>query len=209
MFDVFINDKNKEEIWVDVKGFESYYQVSSFGRVKSLKRIIIKNNGVIYPVKERIIKLAKDKDGYLICSLVKNQVSITYRVNRIVAISFIENPCNKKEVNHINGSKDDNSVKNLEWVSRSENMLHAYKTGLAKASEKQKKAVRKTGLLSVGENHGNCKLKDAEIDEIRRLRKENGLPLKQIADMFSVSVSHVCSICKMKDRTKITIKIIA
>ena len=53
-------------------------------------------------------------------------------VHRLVAETWIDNPNHYEQVNHINGNKDDNSVENLEWVTRSENMRHAYRTGLLK-----------------------------------------------------------------------------
>lgn len=112
--------------WRDIKGYEGKYQVSNLGNVKSLN--FHRKN------KECLLTPKIDKDGYLEIALYKNGKSKYYRIHRLVAIAFISNNENKKEVNHINGIKSDNRVDNLEWCTSSENQVHAYKTGLQKIS---------------------------------------------------------------------------
>ena len=73
-----------------------------------------------------------DRYGYLRTNLYSNGQMFSKRVHRLVAEAFIPNPENKPDVNHKDGNKRNNSVDNLEWVTRSENMLHAYSTGLNK-----------------------------------------------------------------------------
>lgn len=73
------------------------------------------------------------KDGYLQVDLYNSGIRETKRVHRLVAEAFIPNPDHKPDVNHIDGNKRNNSADNLEWVTKSENMLHAYSTGLTKA----------------------------------------------------------------------------
>ena len=109
------------EIWIDIKGFENSYMISSFGRVFSKNRNIIK-------------KLVYDKDGYLRVNLWKDGKSYNYTVHRLVARHFIPNPENKTCVNHINSIRDDNNVDNLEWVTVKENNEHAFKYGKRKYS---------------------------------------------------------------------------
>ena len=84
----------------------------------------------------KILKQHFDKDKYLIITL-NNKKKKTFKVHRLVAEAFISNPQNKPCVNHIDGNKQNNNVNNLEWVTRSENLLHAYKKGLRTVSQKQ------------------------------------------------------------------------
>ena len=131
-----------EEIWKDIEGYERLYQISNLGNVKSLDRYIINKNGdkQYFPGKYLTQGIS---DNYLKVTLSKNNKQRTFRVHILVARAFIPNPENKPEVNHMDGNKQNNRVDNLEWNTRSENELHAYKNGLAKPSNKQKQAVAK------------------------------------------------------------------
>lgn len=123
---------NNQEIWKDVKGYEGSYQVSNFGRVKSLEKIAI---NVVYGeqrLKEKILKQIKEWTGYYHVNLYNNSIRRTHKVHRLVLTSFCSNPENKAEVNHKNGIKTDNRLENLEWVTRNENQKHAFKNGLNK-----------------------------------------------------------------------------
>lgn len=115
-------------MWKNILGFEGIYQVSNFGNVKSLARDKVCNKKNIVS-KEILLKPANEQ-GYSRVRLQKGSFSKMYRVHRLVAISFIENPLNKKEVNHINAIKSDNKVENLEWCSNLENVRHARANGL-------------------------------------------------------------------------------
>ncbi len=117
------------EVWKDIKGYEGLYQVSNLGRVKSLERFKDNNGGKV-KVSERIMRISVDTVGYNIICLTKNSKRKTHKIHRLVAEAFIPNLENKREVNHKDGNKQNNNVKNLEWATRKENMRHAYKTGL-------------------------------------------------------------------------------
>lgn len=115
-----------EEIWKDIKNYEDKYQVSNLGRIRSKNRILVYKNGRNRPQKEKIMTPYKAR-GYLGVVLYSDCSRKSFLVHRLVADAFLPNTDNKEEVNHKNGNKYDNNVKNLEWVTHSENNLHCYR----------------------------------------------------------------------------------
>ena len=122
----------KEEIWKDIEGYEGKYMVSNFGRVK---RLNYNKTG-----KEGILKARKSDRGYLHVHLSKDGKKKWYRIHRLVATAFCENPHGFKEVNHIDEDKENNKADNLEWCSRSYNMT--YNGRAKKVAEKQRNNPR-------------------------------------------------------------------
>jgi len=164
---VFFIMENQEEIWKDIDGYEGLYQVSNIGRVRSLPRTVpdggrrkgmimkphISNNYIHIGLYDRASK--------------KNKSQI---VHRLIAKTFIPNPLNKPQVNHINGIKHDNRVENLEWVTNAENMQHAFKTGL---------------INNNGELGTKSKLTNNQVLKIREMAS-NGMKKCKIAIEFGV-----------------------
>ncbi|MCS2775473.1 NUMOD4 domain-containing protein [Bacteroides fragilis] len=99
------------EIFVDIKGYETLYQVSNFGRIKSL------GNGKSNASKLKILKQHITKDGYSTVALTINSVTQRYRVHKLVANAFIPNPNNYPCINHKDENKQNNTVDNLEWCT--------------------------------------------------------------------------------------------
>lgn len=129
--------KKAEEIWTAIVGFEGIYQVSNFGRVRSLSRRI-KTHGASYRyTKEKLMKIHHFDTGYCYVVLSKDGRSKNVLLHRLVAMHFIPNLENKPEVNHRDGDKDNNFDWNLEWVTPSENIRHSYRIGLEKPSSHQ------------------------------------------------------------------------
>ena len=121
------------ELFVDIKGYEGFYQISNLGTVKSLEHSIIRSNGVKQTVKERIIKPSLGKNGYYTISLWRNGKGKGFQIHRLIAEHFIPNPENKPYIDHINTDRTDNTVwlnedgsinyekTNLRWVTPKEN----------------------------------------------------------------------------------------
>lgn len=109
-----------EEIWKDIEGYEGLYQVSNLGRVKSL------GNGKSNNSKERIKKQTNTNTrGYLQVQLSKDGSKKMFLVHRLVASAFIPNPNDLETVNHKDENKENNSVKNLEWMTNKDNKTYS------------------------------------------------------------------------------------
>ena len=111
-----------EEIWRPVVGYEGLYEVSSYGRVRSLDRYVEYSNGRICLHKGKVLSPVKSNLGYLLVSLYLNKNMKIITVHKLVAQAFIENPDNLPEINHKDEDKTNNSVDNLEWCTRKYNI---------------------------------------------------------------------------------------
>lgn len=123
-----------KEIWKNIKRYENLYKVSNWGRVKSARNNIL-------------LKLHIQKNGYLRVSLSKNGKIKYYNIHRLVAEAFIPNPNNYPIINHIDGNKKNNNVKNLEFCTYSHNNKEARRLGLniskkGKYNHKSRKVVQ-------------------------------------------------------------------
>lgn len=177
------------------------------------KQIIYNNNKINYFIStngevrsgytNKILKPLLKKGGYYECCLYINTKKVYLCIHRLVAQAFLPNPNNYKTVNHINGVKTDNNVKNLEWCSYQQNAIHAWKTGLNSSANVDKEvnqytlsgkfiksykscaeATRMTGI-----NHIHCAAKGARKSAGGFLWKftEDTVPLKQTGRKKSVA----------------------
>ncbi|MBR4153376.1 MAG: HNH endonuclease [Selenomonadaceae bacterium] len=157
------------EIWKPIAGYEQLYHVSNFGRIKSF-----------WGKTPRILK--PELTGvYLSVQLHIGGKKKHFRVHMLVAKAFIPNPDNKPFTNHRDGQKFNNYVENFEWVTVSENIQHAYNTGLHKS----------------GTENVRAKIKNA-ADIVYIRENPDGLTLKQLANKFGVVKSRISDIQRGK-----------
>lgn len=125
------------EEWKKIAGYNDYL-VSNNGRIKSLERLVPMPMGGFRKCIEKILKPRIGIHGYYYVNLANENAIKSMCIHKIVALSFIENPGNKRCVNHKDGNKLNNKVSNLEWATHGENNQHAYDTGLKTGAAKGK-----------------------------------------------------------------------
>lgn len=113
----------QQEIWKDVVGYEGKYQISSYGRIRSLNRKIVDQKGIARKLKGRILKPVKCTNGYLEAHFRIGGDSKWLLIHRLVATAFLSNPKKHPCVDHINTIRNDNRVENLRWCTHSDNFL--------------------------------------------------------------------------------------
>lgn len=129
-----------QEVWKDIQGYEGLYQASNLGRIRSM-------------YSNKILKLGITNSGYYSITLSKNKAQKTICVHRIIAFAFIGNPpLANMEVNHKNGNKLDNRENNLEWLTKSENQLHAIKLGYATPFKNREDYSRAKKVIQLKDN---------------------------------------------------------
>lgn len=151
------------EEWKSIPGYEGLYEVSSYGRVRSLDRYDRRNCFR----KGRILKQNNDGRGYMSIELCLNSKIKRYLVHRLVAQAFIPNPDNLPEVNHKDENPENNSVTNIEWCNRSYNIN--YGTRKDKVRESQLKSGFWTGL---SEKEYKRKYLEDHRDHLNEWRRE-------------------------------------
>lgn len=123
-----MNKEYLNEVWKDIKGYERLYQVSNFGRVRSLDRVL-KNRWGNFCKKGVILTPLLFTKGYLGVRLYDGYGNgKTYRIHRLVAETFLPNPNNYPQVNHKDENKTNNRVENLEWCTLEYNINYGTRT---------------------------------------------------------------------------------
>jgi len=158
------------------------YVVSDRGEVMRITPPIDGRGDRTYP--GRISKLS-DKWDYICCKFRKNGKNYMVRVHRLVMESFIGERPKGKDINHKNGIKHYNYLENLEYVTRSENVKHAFRLGL--------QSVGGAALLK-GEDQPNALLSNKEVNKIRKLWESGNFSQEKLGDKYHVSkscISHI------------------
>lgn len=110
-----------QEEWKDIEGYEGLYQISDWGRIKSLERNYFNGKGWL-KIEEHIMKPFTDKDGYQLVRLKKDGCGRTLRIHRLVAQTYLPNGDKKPYVDHIDGNTSNNCVWNIRWCTQKENL---------------------------------------------------------------------------------------
>ncbi len=165
------------EIWKNIRGFDGYYQISSFGRVRSVDRWIVTITGRKILYKSKIRKLGYDKDGYARLSLTKNKCVTHFRVAFLVTENFIGDIPTGYVVAHKDGIRTNNKVGNLKVCTQLENIRDKITHG----------------TMAFGSKTNNAKLKEYNIKEIRELIV-SGIPILEIAKKYNVTRSAIDAI---------------
>jgi hypothetical protein len=121
-------------MWTPIENYDCYYFINKQGQIRSRNRYISYGNGRRRFVEGRIMKTRVNNCGYVEVRLSIGGFSKTYFIHRLMAQHYIPNPGGKPYINHKNGIKTDNRIENLEWVTHSENMKHAYQHDLLKCT---------------------------------------------------------------------------
>lgn len=162
-----------EEIWKPIEGYETLYAVSNLGRIKRYDSIIKAKNrwgSITYKYRNgNILKAWYCTNGYTAVSLSKKGVISKHLIHRLVAKAFLEQPDGCNDVNHIDHTRDNNQLSNLEWVTTSENIRHAH--------------LHNRGIA-------NQKLTTDEVKAIRASDKSR----KELATLFNVSLNTIYDI---------------
>jgi len=145
----------QQEIWKPIKGYESNYEISNIGRVRTIEHHTIGKNGRLMHTHQRIKRPSMTRKGYYYVNLSKNGIKKCFKIHLLVAQAFIQNVDNKPFIDHINTIKTDNRVCNLRWVTSKENtknpltMKHIIESCANDAcKEKQRKTKKELGILN-------------------------------------------------------------
>lgn len=136
---------------------------------------ITEDGKILNKSKNRFLKLYLNNWGYLWTKLGRKNGN-GKQVHRLVAQTYVPNPENKPQVNHINGIKTDNRVENLEWVTAKENVNHSYKIGLK--------------TIDKGEKHSQSRITEKDVLEIRASDLSN----KELELIYKVKANYIASI---------------
>lgn len=147
-----------DEVWVDVVGYEGWYQVSNYARVRSMGRMTRTVNGSLKFMRGTLLKpfrTGKGNQAYLSVRLCKDGKDENESVHRLVGFGFVPNPDPSRfdVINHLDENKYNNLPENLEWTDHQGNLQYSLgkkvemkKSGIAKIFNSIREAYRETGI---------------------------------------------------------------
>jgi hypothetical protein len=174
------NDINAREIWKSIPGYEGYYEVSNCGRVRSLDRIIIRSDGIKVPQIGKLMRTQPTQHGRRSVMMCGPGLKTRRReVHRMVLEAFV-GPCPENmEACHRDDDCTNNHLENLRWDTKRSNMQERDRNG---------KTVK-------GQTHGNAKLTDEGVREMRRLR-ETGAKLSYLSERYGIAFGQIGAIVR-------------
>lgn len=181
----YTEEKSMQEIWKAIEGFEGLYEVSNHGNVRSLDRIVHHSREFTREQKGNLLKPQPDKENYLTVSLYINGKPHRYKVHRLVALAFLENTNNHKEVNHKDEDKQNNRADNLEWCDRKYNENYG---------TKRQRQLEHTDFKARGAKLTKAVLQLSETGEVIRRWKS----LTEIKATMGYSMGNISMACNGK-----------
>lgn len=170
-----------EERWLPIRD-SKFYSISDQGRVRLNHAVYMRNNGKPFTTQEKILSGCITRCGYHTIAL-HWDVQKQCLVHRLVLEAFAPTPgMEDLQVNHIDGCKTHNWLSNLEWVTREQNMQHAMKMGLW------------VPLYAQEDKNPNTIIRQADVDEIRKLLASGFYTQREIAHMYNVSDTVISNI---------------
>ncbi len=174
------------EIWKEIPGYEGFYEASTIGRIRSLNRVVRQHNGNTQTKKGVILKSSIDRIGYENVALSRENKLKSFKVHRLVAMSFIDKVEGQNEINHIDCNKLNNNVANLEWCNRLQNIKHAIKNNLIK--------------YHYGDSHHSNIVKSKDHSKINEMYYNEGKRVKDIANIYKCSQHTIYKIIKINQK---------
>lgn len=177
-----------KDLYAQIKNYRKVAKIFDV-ETKSIRKIILGKNTSGYgniTTPEKILCQHIGVTGYWRISLRCNNKSRQYFVHRLLASTFIPNPENKPQINHINGIKLDNRIENLEWCTNRENSLHAWKTGLNNSNHCK------------GELHRDAKLTRLDVITIRERFDLNQSRIIDLAKDYNLSQASIAKVVYRK-----------
>jgi len=175
-----------QELWKPIQNFESQYEVSSLGRIRSLDRIVTYSDGRTGKLEGKIIRGSLLKNGYITVCLSSKKRKY---VHQIVAETFLGQSEFRQTVNHKDGNKTNNCVENIEWNTYKQNNNHARETGLNNQH---------------GEKCNLSKYSDQFIDAVRNVHKAFNPSYEELGRLFGLTGCHARQIVLHLTRAKKT-----
>ena len=173
----------------DVEGYEGLYIIDNLLNVVSLPKV----QGRYLHNKYKVLTQKLNKFGYFEVALAKDGVMKTHLVHRLVAKAFVPNPDKLPQVNHKNGIKSDNRIENLEWCTKRENTIHAFKNNLSGFGDDALGRIMKYNAL----HNAYCKVVISNGDETYEFDST-----KSAAEFLGVDVNNITRAIRKNQRTR-------